>query len=51
MVDRYITRWQDYISSVELDDVLKDADHYIMMLLLDLKLVLAHEEDTLNIRE
>ena len=50
VVDTYIHKWQDYISTVEQDEVLKDADHYITMLLLDLKLALAHEAETMNIR-
>jgi hypothetical protein len=50
VVDRYIDKWQDYIASVELDGVMKDADHYITMLLLDLKLALAHEEEMINER-
>jgi len=51
VVDRYIDKWQDYVSNVEPDQVLKDADHYITMLLLDLKLALAHEEEMRNERE
>jgi hypothetical protein len=51
VVDQYIDKWQDYISSVELDGVMKDADHYITMLLLDLKLALAHEEELINERD
>lgn len=50
LVDRYIHRWEEYIANVQLDDVIKDADHYITMLLLDLKLALAHEEEMLNVR-
>jgi len=50
VVDRYIDKWQDYVSEVEHDEVLKKADHYITMLLLDLKLALAHEAETMNIR-
>jgi len=51
VVDRYIGKWHEYVSTVGIDDVLKDADHYITMLLLDLKLALAHEEETANTRE
>ena len=51
VVDRYIHKWEYYVSNLELDDVLKEADHYITMLLLDLKLALAHEEETMNKRE
>lgn len=51
VVDRYIDKWQDYVSNVEQDEVLKHADHYITMLLLDLKLALAHEEEMRNERE
>jgi hypothetical protein len=51
VVDRYIDKWQDYVSTVEQDEVLKNADHYITMLLLDLKLALAHEEEMRNERE
>lgn len=50
VVDRYIDKWQDYVSEVEHDEVLKKADHYITMLLLDLKLALAHEAESMNIR-
>lgn len=51
VVDRYIDKWQDYVAEVEHDEVLKKADHYITMLLLDLKLALAHEEEMMNTRE
>ena len=51
VVDTYIDKWQDYVAEVEHDEVLKKADHYITMLLLDLKLALAHEEEMLNTRE
>jgi len=51
VVDRYIDKWQDYVAEVEHDEVLKKADHYITMLLLDLKLALAHEEEMINTRE
>jgi uncharacterized C2H2 Zn-finger protein len=51
VVDQYIDKWQGYVSEVEHDEVLKKADHYITMLLLDLKLALAHEEEMLNTRE
>ena len=51
LVDRYITKWEDYVSELENDEVLKKADHYITMLLLDLKLALAHEEEMINTRE
>jgi len=50
VVDTYIDKWQDYVSEVEHDEVLKKADHYITMLLLDLKLALVHEEKMLNAR-
>jgi hypothetical protein len=50
MVDEYIHKWEEYVSSVVLDDVLKDADHYITMLLLDLKYAIKQQEDTGNIR-
>jgi hypothetical protein len=51
VVDRYIGKWHDYVSTVGIDDVLKEADHYITMLLLDLKLALAHEDEMANTRE
>ena len=51
VVERYIDKWQDYVAEVEHDKVLKKADHYITMLLLDLKLALAHEEEMMNTRE
>ena len=51
VVDTYIDKWQDYVAEVEHDEVLTKADHYITMLLLDLKLALAHEEKMMNTRE
>jgi hypothetical protein len=51
LVDGYISKWEDYIRDVPLDGLMKDADHYITMLLLDLKLALAHEEEMRNVRE
>jgi hypothetical protein len=51
VVDRYIDKWQNYVEEVEHDEVLKKADHYITMLLLDLKLALAHEDEMINTRE
>ena len=51
VVDTYIDKWQDYVAEVEHDEVLTKADHYITMLLVDLKLALAHEEKMMNTRE
>ena len=50
MIDGYIHKWDEYVRSVVLDDVLKDADHYITMLLLDLKYAIKQEEEMGNIR-
>lgn len=50
LVDGYLHKWQEYTQTANMDDVLKDADHYITMLLLDLKLALAHEENLRNER-
>lgn len=50
LVDRYLHKWEEYVADVQMDDVIKDADHYITMLLLDLKLALTQEEEMINKR-